>query len=63
MGDYKRPKRWNEKGSCYETEFNIFSHVINQNISKGEAKGIISMLCREWFGEDKGSIINQIIDL
>ena len=63
MNDYKRPKRWKENTACYETEFNIFNHVLNQDITELEAKGIISMLCREWFGEDKGQIINSIINL
>lgn len=63
MKKYKKPDRWNERASCFETEFKIFEHIINQNISKLEAEGIISMLCREWFGEDKGQIINSIIKL
>ena len=63
MGDYKRPKKWNERTSCFETEFTIFNHVLNQDITEMEAKGIVYMLCREWFGEKKGQIINLILDL
>ena len=59
----KKPERWEENSSCYDTEFKIFKHVTDQNISRNEAKGIISMLCREWFGENKGRIINLIINL
>ena len=63
MNRYEKPKRWGKKESCYETKFDIFEYVVKKDITKSEAKGIISMLCKEWFGEDKGHVINSIIEL
>jgi len=63
MKDFVEPKRWNENSSCHETVSKISEYIMSQDITKKDAKGIISMLCRNIFGEEKGHLINGIMNL